>query len=308
MPELVTLLEWSAFGSSLLCSWVYGNRTIGGPLIGVVTAILFMLFGWFAGVPAAIAANLIFLGVHIRNGYKMIIEDKSRTFAKIAEGVNYLVETIYDDSVKTPDRVKDIINLLVRETHGASVAAGWWTDLETGEPLPANIPLKTVLIHSEISEAMEGHRKDANDDKLPHRKMFEVELADAVIRAGDLLGKIGSDHAEIYLDEFDDLTEYLSDHGPYHYELEWVDPGEPVEVMLCKLHEKATSVFVEAKGNLEALYYVDMALCDFLLACFQVAHCTDIDLGGAIAEKMEFNANRPDHKIENRKKGGGKKY
>jgi len=39
-----------------------------------------------------------------------------------------------------------------------------------------------MLIVSEIAEAMEGARKDLMDDKLPHRKMEEVEMADAVIR------------------------------------------------------------------------------------------------------------------------------
>ena len=39
-----------------------------------------------------------------------------------------------------------------------------------------------ALIHSEISEAMEGLRKNLMDDHLPHRPMAEVELADAVIR------------------------------------------------------------------------------------------------------------------------------
>jgi NTP pyrophosphatase (non-canonical NTP hydrolase) len=38
---------------------------------------------------------------------------------------------------------------------------------------------------SEISEAMEGARKDLMDDKLPHRKMEEVELADLLIRLLD---------------------------------------------------------------------------------------------------------------------------
>ena len=37
-----------------------------------------------------------------------------------------------------------------------------------------------MLIVSEIAEAMEGERKDLMDDKLPHRKMAEVELADAL--------------------------------------------------------------------------------------------------------------------------------
>lgn len=84
--------------------------------------------------------------------------------------------------------------------HEAAKDSGWWLNKITGSPLtPAAIselvPTKLCLIHSEISEAMEGHRKDLMDDKLPHRKMLEVELADAVIRIADLAGALGFDLA-----------------------------------------------------------------------------------------------------------------
>ena len=114
--------------------------------------------------------------------------------------------------------------LIQSTAHGLAVEAGWWTDLDTGKPKERNIGELLCLIHSEISEAMEGHRKNLMDDKLPHRSMLEVELADAVIRIADLAGKLR------------------------------------------------------------------------------------LDVGGAIAEKMAFNAIRPDHKIETRKLADGKKY
>ena len=79
-------------------------------------------------------------------------------------------------------------------------------------------------IASEVSEAMEGHRKLLMDDKLPHRTMLEVELADAVIRVFDLAGGLG------------------------------------------------------------------------------------LDVGGAIYEKLEYNASRHDHKIANRREMNGKKF
>ena len=49
------------------------------------------------------------------------------------------------------------------------------------------------MIHSEVYEAMEGARKNLPDDKLPHRPMIEVELADAVIRILDLCGALELD-------------------------------------------------------------------------------------------------------------------
>ena len=93
--------------------------------------------------------------------------------------------------------------ILLESCHGAAKASGWWTNMENGQDLTSkigetvkvNIPEKLCLIHSEVSEAMEGHRKRLMDDKLPHRTMLEVELADAVIRCFDLAGGIGLDLA-----------------------------------------------------------------------------------------------------------------
>jgi NTP pyrophosphatase (non-canonical NTP hydrolase) len=58
-----------------------------------------------------------------------------------------------------------------------------------------NIAEKLMLIVSECSEAMEGARKNLMDDKLPHRKMLEVELADALIRIFDTAGDLKLDLA-----------------------------------------------------------------------------------------------------------------
>jgi|TARA_R110000744_G_scaffold47524_4_gene104591 hypothetical protein len=67
--------------------------------------------------------------------------------------------------------------------HGLAHQSGWWKNVdETDMNVRAT---KLCLVHSEISEALEGARKGLMDDHLPHRKMEEVELADAIIRILD---------------------------------------------------------------------------------------------------------------------------
>lgn len=91
--------------------------------------------------------------------------------------------------------VYEAVDTLVRACHGLALQGGWWTNLETGTHIDRNVGELLCLVHSEISEAMEGHRKNLNDDKLPARKMFDVELADAIVRICDLAGGKGVDLA-----------------------------------------------------------------------------------------------------------------
>lgn len=83
------------------------------------------------------------------------------------------------------------LNDLARECHEANQT--WWHDPATGERLNRNKGELLMLMVSELSEAMEGERKELMDDKLPHRRMAEVELADALIRIFDYAGAYGYD-------------------------------------------------------------------------------------------------------------------
>ncbi len=115
----------------------------------------------------------------------------------------------------------DPLNSFAEECHRRSREAGWWNlpgglqaqiEMRKQSPRPDGyigddaligrllevidryfIAIKLCLIHSEISEAFEGWRKNLMDDHLPSRKMFDVELADAAIRIGDLAAACHSD-------------------------------------------------------------------------------------------------------------------
>lgn len=84
--------------------------------------------------------------------------------------------------------VTTAIAQLVAICHTQSKEAGW-------HDAPREKGTLIALIHSEVSEAMEGARKGCQDDHLPHRLMEEVEMADAVIRICDYCGLNGLDLA-----------------------------------------------------------------------------------------------------------------
>jgi NTP pyrophosphatase (non-canonical NTP hydrolase) len=93
----------------------------------------------------------------------------------------------------------DAINVLVTEVHKAN--AKWWVDVNTLEPKKRNVGELLMLCVSELAEAMEGDRKNLQDDKLPHRKMLEVELVDCIIRIFDLCGGLGLDLGGAYVEK-----------------------------------------------------------------------------------------------------------
>lgn len=86
-----------------------------------------------------------------------------------------------------PASVSAFLNALRDMVHRAN--RKWWISVEDGvTPLKRNKGELIALMHSELSEALEGERKDLHDDKLPHRKMAEVEMVDAIIRILDYCG------------------------------------------------------------------------------------------------------------------------
>ncbi|MER9833413.1 hypothetical protein NKJ28_00350 [Mesorhizobium sp. M0145] len=81
------------------------------------------------------------------------------------------------------------VEAMQRIVHETAVNAGWHLDRKTGIPFERNFGEVIALCHSELSEALEAHRKgNGRDDKLPWHDAMTVELADAVIRIFDIAG------------------------------------------------------------------------------------------------------------------------
>ena len=105
-------------------------------------------------------------------------------------------DCIHGDGLSLDEFVRRVqehktLNDYAAECHRANMR--WWISMVDGNKLSRNKGELLMLMVSEIAEAMEGERKDLMDDKLPHRKMAEVELADCLIRIFDYAGAFGYD-------------------------------------------------------------------------------------------------------------------
>ena len=93
--------------------------------------------------------------------------------------------------------------------------AKWWVDIKHGAAQGTQCGELLMLTVSELAEGMEGDRKNLMDDKLPHRSMLEVELADAIIRILDIGAGKGLDVAGALVEKLV-YTAHREDHKLEH--------------------------------------------------------------------------------------------
>lgn len=166
--------------------------------------------------------------------------------------------------------------------------ARWWHDLETGEPLARDPGEISMLMISELAEAMEGIRKNLQDDKLPQYKMEHVEIVDALIRALD--ARRG--------------YKIEAPFDPYLYFLLSETPSNRLRI-LCGF----------ASGFADSIYSADLRGAQFHIDAFIYNLFVYAEWRGFLPflreiyeAKVAFNLTRFDHSKEGRLAEGGKAF
>ena len=146
------------------------------------------------------------------------------------------------------------------------------------------------LMHSEVSEGVEGLRKDLMDDHLTAYPMVACELADTIIRILDYMALY---HADTF-------TSLPIDEEHTH----------PMPKALAFIHialsQAALYTEKDRETGDEILWMPDLHVA--LHLCYYTATSQQWDIEQIVREKIAYNKTRADHQRGARAKPGGKKW
>lgn len=178
----------------------------------------------------------------------------------------------YNETNDTGIRHEDALRRFFQDVNARNLKAGWWTNIDSGEPLKRSVGEMFILIVTELVEAYKAWLFSEADDKLPQYPGVGVEIGDLLIRVADFCGGL---YAGLIVEPSD--TD---------------NPGDQMFKEIVEIAERYEAIrkTPAAKGQPETG--------DFL---------PSMDVSIMVDAKLDFNAQRPDHKIENRLKEGGKR-
>jgi len=158
------------------------------------------------------------------------------------------------------------------DVHESNVKAGWWTNIQTGQPLKRSVGEMFMLFVTELAEAYDAYQSGEPDDKLPQHPGLGVELGDLQIRFADFCGALFAGR----------IVESTGTRNP----------GDSMFAEVCAIARKY-----------EAIRKTDVAVGEPELGDYLPPQ----DVAQMIIDKLIYNEQRADHKVENRLKADGKR-
>lgn len=159
------------------------------------------------------------------------------------------------------------------DVYARNLKAGWWTDINTGQPKKRNVGELFILMVTELVEAYEAYLDGSQDDKLPQYPGVGVEMGDLLIRIADFCGALQAGNI-IFPDAGSD------------------NPGQKAFDAVRKI----ATAYESIRKTPAAVGVPETA--DLMPA---------MDVSIMVDAKLAFNATRADHQIENRLKEDGKR-
>lgn len=236
------------------------------------------LLGRYLAAKAVACRNHIANRPHRAEGLEHTIRVLETTAEEVRDGLHIPPVIIegkvipYNEDRDSGQRHADSLRLFFTDVYGRNLKAGWWTNIEDGTPKKRNVGELFILFITEIAEAYMAYRDNLPDDKLPEYPGLGVELADLGIRWADFCGAL--------------LAGNIVEHSGAR------NPGDEMFIEILEIAQRYEAIrkTPEAVGEPEAGVMIPAA-----------------DVATMVDAKLDFNAHREDHKIENRLKEDGKR-
>ena len=169
---------------------------------------------------------------------------------------------------------------------------------ENGDIVEMNSPISTVIYDTEVKE---------------NHNFFHQEW----VKQTTNLNKNDSKIQQVMKDGINNLRDACYNNSleaGWHTDLETgklIERNKP-EMMMLIVSEVAEAMEGERKGlmddHLPHRSMVEVEMADAVIRIMDYCGRFSLDIGGAIVEKIEYNKNRSDHKLENRRSTNGKKF
>lgn len=183
-----------------------------------------------------------------------------------------------------------LIRDLIHEAHSTAVAKGWHERplIVDGKPDPERVAAKLALIHSEITEAWECQHNGSwfmDLDANGKPEGFVVEVADVVIRVGDLCGALGIDLAR----EVDGSEHVENFDGTFVWDA-FDEHLLAQHMLVSKGLEALRAGRIDGGESDDTLA---SALAKLVSECAQICRELGLGLAAAIEAKLAYNKTRP---------------